>query len=187
MNIEESLLSEDCLSEGAFRLLTCSSSSRYIRMAKSLAHTSNLVKGMDSGELSLQEVLNRARTLWHDMQSKNLRGLEEIELTTILAAIASNADDEVSAILVEISLADRQPVTWVSALARRLNQDRRDSAESTLELRGAMKIDESSVITAARGKSRTKTIGARNWMIIGQVQLGLDNINSRNSPYIGVR
>ncbi|MBA7600097.1 MAG: hypothetical protein GH143_09360 [Calditrichaeota bacterium] len=184
MNIEDSVLNEEHLSEGAFKLFTCSSSARYMRMAKLLAHTSGLRERIYSRELSIKEVLDRALSLWHDMQSKDGRGLEEIELATILAAVAEKSADEVSQILVEISLADRPPVTWVSSLARRLNQDRPDHAESPLELRGAVRVDESSINTSTRGRSSRKTLGIRNWTITEQARLGSYNRNSENNPLI---
>jgi len=186
MNTEDSLLSEDFLGEGAFKLLACSSSARYMRMAKLLAHTSGLRERIYSGELSIKEVLDRALNLWHNMQIKAQRGLEEIELTTILAAVAEEAADEVAQILVEISLADRQPVTWVSALARRLNQNRRDHAESPLELHGAVRVDESSVNACTGRRSSTKTLGIRNRTITEQGRFVLNNRDLKNSPLIAV-
>ncbi len=186
MNIEDSVLNEEHLSEGAFKLFTCSSLARYMRMAKLLAHTSGLRERIESREVSTQDVLDRALSLWHDMQSKDGRGLEEIELATVLAAVAENAADEVLEILVEISLADRQPVTWVSALARKLNQDRPDHKEIPLEMPGAVQVDESSVSTGTRGRSSRKTLGIRSRMLIGQVRLGLYNLNSKTSPLIAV-
>lgn len=186
MNIEDSVLNEEHLSEGAFKLFTCSSLARYMRMAKLLAHTSGLRERIESGEVSTQDVLDRALSLWHDMQSKDGRGLEEIELATVLAAVAENAADEVSAILLEISLADRQPVTWVSALARRLNQDRPDHKEIPHEIHGAVEVNERSVDIGSKGQSRTNTLGIRNRTITEQGRFVLNNRDFKNSPLIAL-
>lgn len=150
-------------------------------MAKLLAHTTGLRERIESGELSTQDVLGRARTLWHDMQRKEERGLEEIELATALAAVAENAADEVSNILVDVSLADRQPVTWVSALARRLYQDRPDYTEILHETQGAVEVNERAVDVGSRRHSSTKNLRIKNGSNYGVGYSFIHNNNHSNA------
>jgi hypothetical protein len=93
-------------------------------MAKSLAGSSGLEKRIKSGEITLHDILQRSLKLWQDMLIKKERGIAEVELAVILAAISENVSVEVSDLLIRVSLADRPPVAWVSALARKFHQER---------------------------------------------------------------
>ena len=124
MTKPQSLMSDQSLDEGAFMLLSCSSLSRYVRMAKSLAESSGLRDQIWTGVLSVQDALSRSRFLWSRVMRSAQRSLSEIELAAILAAIAETSSDEVSDILVQLSLQDQHSTAWISALARHLHQER---------------------------------------------------------------
>jgi hypothetical protein len=132
MTLNKTLLTEESLHEGAFMLLTCSSLTRYVRMAKLLAQTSGLRARIESGQVTFPDTLKRAEELWREMLRSKERELAEVELAAILAAIAQASIADVSDLLTRISLIDRPSVTWVSALARRLYQERPTNQEVTL-------------------------------------------------------
>jgi hypothetical protein len=132
MSNNECVLSEDILREGAFLLLSSSSMNRYLRMAQGLARASSLQARLDIEELSVRDLVARAKWLWRELLSRNQRDVPEIELAIILAALTDNTAIEVSDLLVLVSLNDRPPVTWISALARRLYQSRAENEEIIL-------------------------------------------------------
>jgi hypothetical protein len=101
-------------------------------MAKLLAQTSGLRARIESGQLALPDVRERAEKLWREMLRSKEREIAEIELAAILAAIAEAPAVGVSDLLSQISLIDRTPVTWISALARRLYQERPTNQEIML-------------------------------------------------------
>jgi hypothetical protein len=132
MTLDTALLTEEFLSEGVFMLFTCSSLTRYVRMAKLLAQTSGLRARIESGQVTFPDTLKRAEELWREMLRSKERELAEVELAAILAAVAEASIADVSDLLTRISLIDRPSVTWVSALARRLYQDRPTNHDITL-------------------------------------------------------
>ncbi|HEU0009072.1 MAG TPA: hypothetical protein VFT34_04565 [Verrucomicrobiae bacterium] len=117
-------IEEAILGDGAFLLLASSSVSHYMRMAAQLAHETALRNRFESGLVSLKEMLNRAKELRARLAAKKQRDLEEVELAIIVAICSETPSEAASELLVELSLNDQPPLTWISALARRLFQER---------------------------------------------------------------
>src|SRR4051812_18076163 len=124
MDSRKKLLNEADLREGAFMLLSCSSLTRYARMAKVLAQTSGLRRRIESGEVTLSVALRYAEDSWQKLLQKEQRDVEEVELAAIITALAHSASEQISAFLIRLAMIDRASVSWVSALARRLYQER---------------------------------------------------------------
>lgn len=120
---------EDFLSEAAFLLLSSSSVHRYVRMAQSLAASSPLRADLKSNRVTVQQVLRYAQKLWGGALGQKQRGLEEIELAVILAILQESSIEAVDELLIRMSVIDRPPVSWISALARRLYQERASNQE----------------------------------------------------------
>jgi hypothetical protein len=124
---------ESVLEEGAFLLLASTSVNRYAQTAKSLANTSALKDHFKSGLLSLEQLIDRARELHHQIARKACREIEEVELAIVLAIIAEAASEKVSALLVEFSLSDNGALVWTSALSRKLYQERANNIVASLK------------------------------------------------------
>ena len=147
-------IEESVLRDGAFLLLTSSSVDRYVRVAKSLAHSSELREYLQAGRLDVEHLIAHARELRGNLNGKKQREIEEVELAIVLAVLATNASEEVSDLLIESSLNDQQPLTWISALARRLYQQRGANEIVVLPLQQTSvgfqwSINQSKVLTSA--------------------------------------
>jgi len=136
MNKQNSWIEEVILSDGAFLLLGSSSVSRYVRMAGQLAYETTLRNQIESGLVSTDDLLNRARELRAQLAAKKQRDVEEVELAIIIAITSEIASETASELLIELSLNDQPPLTWISALARRLFQERAANILAT-DLEGA--------------------------------------------------
>jgi len=124
MTIDKDLISEEALKEAAFLLLTSSSIERYVRLSKTSFATQELRRALTIGAVTAPMLIERADRLWRQLLQVKQRDLPEVELATILATLAITAVPEVSKLLERISLIDGPSVAWISALARRLLQER---------------------------------------------------------------
>ena len=124
MNMNSRWVEVAVLPEAAFLLSTSSSVNRYVRLAKSLAKASALADYLESGLINDVDLLNRCRELRNVLAAKKQRDVEEIELAVIMAILADVPTEAVSDLLLEFSVYDQSPLTWISALARKLVQDR---------------------------------------------------------------
>ena len=121
--MDEPLLSQHELAKAAFGLLTSSSTERYVRIAQDSA--AGLVKKLQPVPLRWQRVLDRANRLWQEAVRGTRRESSEVELAVLLSALAQTAIPNVDRLLATVSLIDRPPVAWLSALARNLRMQRR--------------------------------------------------------------
>jgi hypothetical protein len=115
---------EAVLREGAFELFASSSAGRYWRAARSLAEGCALKEHLESGLLGVSDLVQRARELRGYLACRQHREVEEVGLAIILSTLADTASEEVSDLLVSLSVFDKAPLAWMSALARKLYQDR---------------------------------------------------------------
>ena len=120
--MDEPLLSQHELAKAAFGLLTSSSTERYVRIAQDSA--AGLVKKLQPVPLRWQRVLDRANRLWQEAVRGTRRESSEVELAVLLSALAQTAIPNVDRLLATVSLIDRPPVAWLSALARNLRMHR---------------------------------------------------------------
>lgn len=143
--MDEPLLSQHELAKAAFGLLTSSSSERYVRIAQDSA--AGLVKKLQPDLLQWQRVLDRANRLWQEAARGTRREPSEVELAVLLSALAQTAIPNVDRLLATVSLIDRPPVAWLSALARNLRMHR--SATLTIGRPTSISIRGSVTNTAA--------------------------------------
>ena len=120
--MDEPLLSQHELAKAAFGLLTSSSIERYVRIAQDSA--AGLVEKLQPVPLRWQCVLDRANRLWQEAVRGTRRESSEVELAVLLSALAQTAIPNVDRLLATVSLIDRPPVAWLSALARNLRMHR---------------------------------------------------------------
>jgi hypothetical protein len=120
---QSSYIAEPVLQDATFLLFTCSSADRYSRIAKSIADSSALNENLRSGAISVEDLVRRVRLLWATLLTKRTREVAEAEVAIILAVLGQTAANGASELLVELSLNDQAPVTWISALARQLYRD----------------------------------------------------------------
>jgi hypothetical protein len=115
---------EAVLREAAFELFSSNSIDRYFRMARRFASQSALAEHFGCGLVTLEELITRATQLRGQSSGKDCRDIEEVELALILTILAGAASEQISELLVDVSLYDKLPMTWISALARKLYQGR---------------------------------------------------------------
>lgn len=172
------LFPEEFLSKAAFALLSSSTVHRYARMAKSLAATSRLRSALYASQVTTKELFMHAEGLWRQLVGQKQRDLPEVELALILATLGETAVGEVDNLLIRISMTDKAPVSWISALARRLYHER----ASNQELQVAKATGDLVDILFHRDKIDTM------WARLGTQKVGAfishKDTNSVNSPVL---
>ncbi len=122
MTRDRPMLSTSVAADVAFGLLTSSSMQRYIRIAREAA--ASFGSAVSATPEEWPTVVERAARLWRQLLRSDKREPEEAELVVLLVALSRTALDGVDDLLAKVALADRQPASWVSALARTLRQER---------------------------------------------------------------
>jgi hypothetical protein len=126
------LFTTEELANAAFDLLTSSTLERYARKAQEAAWGSRLVSKIRENPFLIPQLLDTARRLWRSLLCSVQRDVPEVELALLLSLLARTADPRVDPLLIDLSLIDRGPVTWISALARRLLGERTSNTEQAL-------------------------------------------------------
>jgi len=121
---DTSFLSTEELENAAFYLLTSSSVERYVRIAKNIATQSGVSAQLQANSDLAMPLLVRARQLWRRILLNACRDVPEFELAVLLPVLAKTALPEVSDFLLSLASIDRHNCAWISALARRLCQER---------------------------------------------------------------
>jgi len=128
-----SFLSEQELSDAAFYLLTSSSTSRYLFVARQAAESSQLKQLILSSPHLLPELVERARSLWSVLLKGQERDASEVELAIVITILAETAEPEVDGLLQYFSIVDRSSSVWIAALARKLLQQRPSNMDIYIE------------------------------------------------------
>lgn len=115
---------DDFLGYAAFLLMSSSTTSRYVRMAKSLAANWPERQALHRGAVTPEDLIKEAAEEWATLIAQDERDVSEVKLAVLLSVISDTALTEVDDLLLRISVQDRPPVAWVSALARRLFRER---------------------------------------------------------------
>lgn len=117
---ESEYFTHDELSDAAFELLTSSVLGRFARKAQEAAARSDLRTRVEQNPAILESLVRRARDLWQQLLQMEQRGVEEVELSLLLALLSETAWREVPDLLRDIGVVDKPVVAWVAGLARLL-------------------------------------------------------------------
>jgi hypothetical protein len=123
-----SIATREELAEAAFVLLTSSTSSRYIRLAKRVALRSQLHARLKREPEMAAILVGHARTLWAQVLKAEQRDVFEIELALLLPVLAGTAEVGVEDLLLTLAVENRPVAAWISALARALLKERASNA-----------------------------------------------------------
>jgi hypothetical protein len=129
------VLAKPELEEAASYLLTSSTVSRYIRLAREVANRSTLAAQLRSDPDFSSRLAMYARERWLELSSSPQRDVQEVELAIILPLLARAPLPSVEALLSDVGLSVRPSAAWIGALARHLISERPTNTQRQISAR----------------------------------------------------
>lgn len=122
-------VSENEIAKLAACLITSSTIERYERCVEASTITRDFVERIDT---EARLLMREAWRLWSSILRAPERSESEVTLAALLAALGNSAVEDIERLLIACSIATAPQATWVSALARRILNER--SSDATVEL-----------------------------------------------------